>query len=132
MKTINKNTEKKQRVRVLETGQLGTVTDQQLMKRDGVLHRYMQVLLDKQPHLDRWFWDDQVGGTRETCRVTIEHESGQTMICDLTRDFEKNEEVTMVKSGRIPSGKWKLVGLLHLDAVCCLLDGLRAREVAAM
>lgn len=33
MKKINRNNEKRQRVRVLETGELGTVTDQQLILR---------------------------------------------------------------------------------------------------
>lgn len=95
---MNKNTEKKQRVRVLETGQLGTVTDQQLMPRDGQLHRYMQVRLDGRPHLDRWFWDDQVGGTKETCRVTLENENGQALVFDIVQDFEK-DRMAMKLSG---------------------------------
>ena len=57
MKKINRNNEKRQRVRVLETGELGTVTDQQIILRQGRLHVYRQVRLDKKPHLDRWFWD---------------------------------------------------------------------------
>lgn len=90
MKRINKNKEKKQRVRVLATGQLGTVTDQQLMPRDGQLHRYMQVRLDERPHLDRWFWDDQLGGTKETCRVTFENWDGKAVLFDLELDYDKN------------------------------------------
>ena len=35
MKRIYKNNEKKQRVRILATGELGTVTDRVLMKRSG-------------------------------------------------------------------------------------------------
>lgn len=91
MKTINKNTEKKQRVRVLETGQLGTVTDQQLSPRDGQLHRYMQVKLDGQPHLDRWFWDYQLGDTKERCRVTFENEDGKAIFLDMEHDHEREE-----------------------------------------
>lgn len=98
MKTINKNTEKKQRVRVLETGQLGTVTDQQLSPRDGQLHRYMQVKLDGQPHLDRWFWDYQLGGTKETCRVTFEGE-GSYYYLDITKDHEA-DNYTIEMGGR--------------------------------
>ncbi len=60
MKRINKKEEKGQRVRVLKTGELGTVTDRQLIPRGGRLHRYVQVRLDGRPHLDRWFWDDQL------------------------------------------------------------------------
>lgn len=98
MKRMNKNIGMRQRVRVLETGQMGTVTDQQLMKRDGVLHRYMQVRLDERPHLDRWFWDDQVGGTKETCRVTLENENGQALVFDIVQDFEK-DRMAMKLSG---------------------------------
>lgn len=87
MKRINKNTEKKQRVRILATGQLGTVTDQQLMKRDGVLH------------LDRWFWDDQLAGTKETCRVTFENWDGKAVRFDLEMDYDKNN-LRVKMSGR--------------------------------
>ena len=99
MKKINRNNEKRQRVRVLETGELGTVTDQQLILRQGRLHVYRQVRLDKKPHLDRWFWDDQLGRTRERCRVTIENEDGQTLIFNLEMDYEK-ENLRMDVSGK--------------------------------
>ena len=99
MKTINKNTEKKQRVRVLETGQLGTVTDQQLMKRNGEVHRYLQVQLDDQAHLDIWFWDDQLGDTRERCRVTFENEDGKAIFMDMEQDHER-EEMKMKMSAK--------------------------------
>ena len=63
-----------QRVRVLATGELGTVTDRVLMPgcRDGRARPYVQVRLDNRPGLDRWFWPDQLGGTRERCRATFE------------------------------------------------------------
>ena len=128
MKKINKKTEKKQRVRILETGELGTVMDQQLMPRDGQLHRYMQVLLDKQPHLDRWFWDDQLGGTKETCRMTIEGESGQTLVYDLTMDYEKNRDITMTITGRNPNNLMEHRGL-HMLMSSHLLEGFTAQEV---
>ena len=91
MKTINKKTENRQRVRILETGELGTVTDQQLIPRAGQLHRYMQVRLDGRPHLDRWFWDDQMGGTRETCRVTLEDDGGSTFTLDITKNHDEDD-----------------------------------------
>lgn len=53
MKRIYKNNEKKQRVRILATGELGTVTDRVLMKRSGTPMLYYQVKLDSQPNLDR-------------------------------------------------------------------------------
>ena len=65
MKRIYKNNEKKQRVRILATGELGTVTDRVLMKRSGTPMLYYQVKLDSQPNLDRWYWDDADGHLRD-------------------------------------------------------------------
>lgn len=90
MKSIYKNNEKKQRVRILATGELGTVTDRVLMKRSGTPMLYYQVKLDSQPNLDRWYWADQLGDTRERCRVTFENEDGQTVLCEMERDYEKD------------------------------------------
>lgn len=121
MKKINRNTEKRQRVRVLETGELGTVTDQQLILRQGRLHVYRQVRLDKKPHLDRWFWDDQLGGTRERCRVTIENEDGQTLIFNLEMDYEK-ENLRMDVSGK--PGNLKEHNGLHALMANDFVDGI--------
>ena len=93
MKKINRNNEKRQRVRVLETGELGTVTDQQLIHRQGKLHVYRQVRLDKKPHLDRWFWDDQLGGTKETCCVTFEDDRKSVYHLDITKNHEANDVI---------------------------------------
>ena len=68
MKRIYKNNEKKQRVRILATDELGTVTDRVLMKRSGTPMLYYQVKLDSQPNLDRWYWADQLGDTKEELR----------------------------------------------------------------
>lgn len=87
MKKNDKTKEKRQRVRVLETGELGTVTDQQLIPRRGKLHRYVQVRLDKHPHLDRWYWDDQLGGTREEARATFAC-GGQELCVHVARNYE--------------------------------------------
>lgn len=100
MKKINRNTEKRQRVRVLETGELGTVTDQQLIPRQGRLHVYRQVRLDKKPHLDRWFWDDQLGGTRERCRVTFEDDRGSRYHLDITKNHEENDYTIGIQGRR--------------------------------
>ena len=63
MKRIYKINEKKQRVRILATGELGTVTDRVLMKRSGTPMLYYQVKLDSQPNLETrtgrpssWTW----------------------------------------------------------------------------
>ena len=91
MKKNDKTKEKRPRVRVLETGELGTVTDQQLIPRKGKLHRYVQVKMDKKPHLDRWYWDDQLGDIRERCRVSFENEDGKAIFLDMEHDHEREE-----------------------------------------
>lgn len=99
MKKNDKTKEKRPRVRVLETGELGTVTDQQLIPRKGKLHRYVQVKMDKKPHLDRWYWDDQLGGTRETCRVMLE--DGRSIYhLDITKDHETEEYTIGMRGDR--------------------------------
>ena len=84
----DKNT-KQQRVRVLQTGELGTVTDQVLMKRGNKPMVYKQVRLDSKPHLDRWYWADQLGETRETCRITLAGGNGTELYIKVTHDYEK-------------------------------------------
>lgn len=99
MKRIYKNNEKKQRVRILATGELGTVTDRVLMKRSGTPMLYYQVKLDSQPNLDRWYWADQLGDTKERCRVTFENEDGKAIFMDMEQDHER-EEMKMKMSGK--------------------------------
>ncbi|WP_337626278.1 hypothetical protein [Phocaeicola sp.] len=84
----DKNT-KQQRVRVLQTGELGTVTDQVLMKRGNKPMVYKQVRLDSHPHLDRWYWADQLGAVRETCRITLTGGNGTELYINVTHDYEK-------------------------------------------
>lgn len=84
----DKNT-KQQRVRVLQTGELGTVTDQVLMKRGNKPMVYKQVRLDSKPHLDRWYWADQLGAVRETCRITLTGGNGTELYINVTHDYEK-------------------------------------------
>lgn len=83
----DKNT-KQQRVRVLQTGELGTVTDQVLMKRGNKPMVYKQVRLDSHPQLDRWYWADQLGDTRETCRITLAGGDGTELYIKVTNDYE--------------------------------------------
>ena len=91
MKRIYKNNENKQRVRILATGELGTVTDRVLMKRSGTPMLYYQVKLDDRPDIDRWYWDDQLGDIRERCRVSFENEDGKAIFLDMEHDHEREE-----------------------------------------
>ena len=82
------NNNKQQRVRVLQTGELGTVTDQVLMKRGNKPMVYKQVRLDSHPQLDCWYWADQLGDTRETCRITLTGGDGTELYIKVTNDYE--------------------------------------------
>ena len=128
MKRIYKNNEKKQRVRILATGELGTVTDRVLMKRSGTPMLYYQVKLDSQPNLDRWYWADQLGDTKERCRVTFEHESGQALIYDFEMDHEKNRVINMTMTGRNPENLMGHRGL-HVLMASHMLEGFTAKDV---
>ena len=121
MKRIYKNNEKKQRVRILATGELGTVTDRVLMKRSGTPMLYYQVKLDSQPNLDRWYWADQLGDTRERCRVTFENEDGQMATFDFERDYER-EVLSMNVSGR--PGNLKEHEGLHATLINDFVNGI--------
>ena len=112
-----------QRVRVLATGELGTVTDRVLMPgcRDGRARPYVQVRLDNRPGLDRWFWPDQLGGTRERCRATFEAEDGQVLTLELTMDHER-KRLSMDLSGR-PENLKEHRGL-HAALINEFMDGI--------
>ena len=97
---MNKNNNKQQRIRVLKTGELGTVTDQVLMKRGGKPMVYKQVRLDNHPHLDRWYWADELGGTRETCRITLSGGDGTELYLKVTHDYEGYGSYTFYASGK--------------------------------
>lgn len=71
---------KGQRVRVLRTGELGTVVDKTLIRKKGNVGVYCRVKLDKTPDLDTWFFADQLGTTKETCTVTFKSNDGREMV----------------------------------------------------
>lgn len=95
----DKNT-KQQRVRVLKTGELGTVTDQVLMKRGNKPMVYKQVRLDSRPQLDCWYWADQLGAVRETCRITLAGGDGTELYIKVTHDYEGYEGSSFEVSGK--------------------------------
>ena len=119
-----KNNEKQQRVRIVATGELGTVTDLVLMKRSGTPMLYYQVKLDSQPNLDRWYWADQLGDTRERCRVTFENEDGQMVTFKMQMDYERRN-LSMEMSGK-PKNLKEHQGL-HAFLIRDFLDGISLR-----
>ena len=94
------NNNKQQRVRVQQTGELGTVTDQVLMKRGNKPMVYKQVRLDSHPQLDCWYWADQLGDTRETCRITLVGGDGTELYIKVTHDYENYGSYEFEASGK--------------------------------
>lgn len=125
---MNKNNKKQQRIRVIKTGELGTVTDQVLMKRDGRPMMYKQVKLDNSPHLDRWFWADQLGATQETCRITLSGQDASEIYINVTQDFEVNGDFTIEVTGKPSNLKEHNYRGMPLLLTTALLRGLNIHD----
>ena len=116
------------RVRVLATGELGTVTDRVLMPgRDGRARPYVQVRLDNRPGLDRWFWAGQLGGTTERCRATFEAEDGQALTLEVTMDHDKDKGNLALKITGRPENIKEHRGL-HAVLAAKLVEAVVARH----
>lgn len=79
---------KGQRIRVLKTGELGTVADRELIRRGGRVSQYVQVRLDSRPTEDRWYKAEELGDTRQKCRVTFD-DGRQRLFLDVDYDYER-------------------------------------------
>ena len=111
MKKNDKTKEKRPRVRVLKTGELGTVAEKVLIKRQGS-HRpqlYCKVCLDKKPGEDHWYWTSELGDTTETATATIAC-GGQAVTINVTQDYEK--------------GNMSIDNRLHLLVATAIFAGL--------
>lgn len=86
---MNKTVKKGQRVRILETDELGTVAEKIFMRRRGQSRPslYCRVWCDHHPDEDRWYWAEQLGPTRVTAVVTFACE-WQELKARVTRDYE--------------------------------------------
>lgn len=119
---MNKTIRKNQRVRVLKTGELGTVVEKVLIKRQGS-HRpqpYCKVCLDKKPGEDRWYWTSELGDTTETATATIAC-GGQAVTINVTQDYEKgNMSIDMTGSPE----NLKEHNRLHLLVATAIFAGL--------
>ena len=81
---------KGQRIRVLRTGELGTVVDKRLNRIGGTVRVYCKVKLDNSPQVDRWLFDDELGATKETCTVTLKSGDGREMVMHVETQHEQN------------------------------------------
>ena len=80
---------KSQRVRILATGELGTVAEKVLIKRQGAQRpqRYCRVKLDRKPGEDHWYWASELGETIEIATATIAC-AGQAVTINVTQNYE--------------------------------------------
>lgn len=80
------------RVRVLATNELGTITDKQLIRKNGQTRTYCNVRLDKKPEQDTWYFADQLGDTKERATVTLADENGRKLVIKVTQSYENAPE----------------------------------------
>ena len=90
MKTIYKASLKKgTRIRVLETGELGTIADKTLIRKDGKVRTYCKIRLDKKPKEDTWYFAEQLGDTKDITTVTFADERGRKLNMIVTQYYDK-------------------------------------------
>lgn len=70
-KLYNNSIKKGARIRVLATGEIGTVAEKQLIRKGGETKIYCRVKLDKKPEQDTWYFSDQLGDTKESAFITF-------------------------------------------------------------
>lgn len=88
-KLYNNSIKKGARIRVLATGEIGTVAEKQLIRKEGRTHIYCKVRLDKKPMQDIWYFSDQLGDTKECATVTLADERGRKLILKVTQYYDK-------------------------------------------
>lgn len=111
MKTIYKASLKKgTRIRVLDTGELGTIADKMLIRKDGAVRTYCKVRLDKKPTQDTWIFADRLGNTKECAFVTFGDDTDRRIIVGVEIDHEK-DCVSNMKVAGLPDDPDKHQGL---------------------
>lgn len=91
-KLYNNSIKKGARIRVLATGEIGTVAEKQLIRKEGRTHIYCKVRLDKKPMQDIWYFSDQLGDTKECATVTLADENGRKLVIKVTQSYENAPE----------------------------------------
>lgn len=84
--TLRKGT----RIRVLDTGELGTIADKMLIRKDGTVRTYCKVRLDKKPKENTWYFAEKLGDTKECAFVTFGDHTDRRIIVGVEIDHEKN------------------------------------------
>ena len=122
---MNKTILRKQRVRILATGELGTVAEKVFIKRQGGQRPelYCNVALDKKPGEERWYWASQLGGTKETATAVFTC-GEQVLNVHVVHNYETNRlEIGMTGT---PKNLKEHRGL-HMKLAVALFIGLGAK-----
>lgn len=80
---------KGQRIRVLQTNELGTIADKMLIRKNGSVKTYCKIHLDKNPKQDTWLFSEQLGSTKECATVTLADERGRKLALNVTKFYDK-------------------------------------------
>ena len=83
--TLRKGT----RIRVLDTGELGTIADKMLIRKDGTMRTYCKVRLDKKPKEDTWYFAEQLGDTKVKADVSIKATDDSVATFSVVMDMEE-------------------------------------------
>lgn len=122
---------KGQRIRVLRTGELGTVVDKRLNRIGGTVRVYCKVKLDNSPQVDRWLFDDELGATKETCTVTLKSGDGREMVMHVETQHEQKAGEQGIKvsleAGNRPCLK-EHEGGLHSLLAAMLMKALAGKD----
>lgn len=122
---------KGQRIRVLRTGELGTVVDKRLNRIGGTVRVYCKVKLDNSPQVDRWLFDDELGATKETCTVTLKSGDGREMVMHVETQHEQKAGEQGIKVSLVAGNRPCLKeheGGLHFLLAAMLMKALAGKD----
>lgn len=78
------------RVRILRTNEIGTIEDNILIRKNGIVRTYCKVRLDKNPKQDTWFFSDLLGDIKECAFVIFSDQTDKKIIVGVEIDHEQN------------------------------------------
>lgn len=119
---------KGQKVRILRTNEIATVTDIEFIKKGGKVHRYCQLKTDKKS--DLWLDASELGGMVESCRITFQNENGQELFFNVERDYRK-EDLSMKINGRNPENLKEHHGI-HVLMATLFLESFTEKRVTSL
>lgn len=113
---------KGQKVRILQTNEIATIVEIELIRKSGKVHQYCHLKTDKQP--DLWLDASELGSVIESCKVTIEGSNGKTLYLAVSQNHTKENELKISLTGS-PENLKEHSGL-HFLLAAYFLKGLAA------